>query len=201
MGRFLVGIVCGAALLAAGALVYTRGSDGCFGRCGAGTECRDHTCLAEAAPAPGRPIVTRHHRHHGGGDSPAAPPPPQLHPGDEKMVAEGDGLGRPEHIDLTAQGDDGRELQQEDLDGVFNPAQPAIERCITDALGDLPLETGKVIVGLRVERAGRVSRVRVEAPAVLQRHGLTRCIRGVVDPLHFPASGGASVVTYPFELK
>jgi hypothetical protein len=35
----------------------------------------------------------------------------------------------------------------------------------------------------------------------MQRNGLTRCIRGAVTGLRFPNSGGASVVTYPFELK
>ena len=109
--------------------------------------------------------------------------------------------GRPEHIDLTAQGDDGKELSQEDLDRVFRPSEPAITRCITAALGDAPLETGKVEVGFRVEKTGEVSRVRVEAPALLQRNGLTKCVRSSVTALRFPRSGGANVVTYPFEIK
>jgi hypothetical protein len=117
------------------------------------------------------------------------------------MVTQGDALGRPERIDLSQTGDDARELQQEDLDRTFRPSEPAILRCITDALGDAPLESGKVEVGLRVERSGQVNRVRIEAPQLLQRNGLSRCIRGVVTALKFPASGGASVVTYPFELK
>jgi hypothetical protein len=116
------------------------------------------------------------------------------------MVAQGDALGRPQRIDLTQTGDDGRELSQDDLDRVVHAAEPAILRCITTAVGDAPLD-GKVELGLRVEESGQVSRVRVEAPALLQRQGLTRCIRAVVTPLRFPASGGASVVTYPFELK
>jgi len=36
---------------------------------------------------------------------------------------------------------------------------------------------------------------------LLQRNGLSKCVRGVVTGLHFPRSGGAMVVTYPFELK
>ena len=124
----------------------------------------------------------------------------QLKPGDEKMIAQGDALGRPERIDLS-EGSSNRELQQEDLDHVFHPSEPAILRCITDALGDAPLESGKVEVGLRVERSGQVSRVRVEGPQLLQRNGLNRCVRGVVTALKFPVSGGANVVTYPFELK
>jgi hypothetical protein len=206
MARFLVGLLCGAALCAGVVLVggvsWLRSSSGCWGRCGDGTRCVDHHCLA-AAPshAPAAPVHAGRHHHRHSGDSPSAPPEITLHPGDEKMVAQGDSLGRAEHVDLTAAGDDGKELEQEDLDRVFHPSQPSIERCITDALGDIPLETGRVEVAFRVERSGQVSRARVTAPAILQRQGLTHCVRAVVDGLRFPASGGASVVTYPFELK
>jgi hypothetical protein len=199
MGRLFAGILLGAALLAGGVVAYTRG-DGCLGRCGEGTRCADHRCVAAVEPSRAPPPVTkepRRRRRHDG-SSPAAPEV-KLEPGDEKVVAQGDSLGRPERIDLSQP--DGHELSQEELDGVFQPAQPRIERCITDALGDAPLDTGRVEVGLRVERSGDVKRVRVEAPQLLQRRGLTRCVRGVVAALHFPASGGASVVTYPFELK
>lgn len=202
MGRFLVGLLVGVGLCAGAAVFWLGGPATCLGRCGSATRCVDRRCVAAEAPATPAPPAHagRHHRRHGGGDSPAAPVP-ELHPGDEKMVAEGDALGRSQHVDLTENGDDGRELEQADLDQVFNPSQPRIERCITDALGELPLETGRVEVSLRVEHTGQVSRVRVLAPAILQRQGLTRCIRAIVDPLRFPVSGGASVVTYPFELK
>jgi len=199
MARVLVGVLLGAALIVGGVLAYTRG-DGCLGRCAEGTRCADHRCVAAVepsrAPAPVTKEPRRRRRHDG--NSPAAPEV-KLEPGDEKPVAQGDALGRPERIDLSQP--DGRELSQDDLDAVFHPAQPRIERCITDALGDAPLETGRVEVGLRVERSGDVKRVRVEAPQLLQRRGLTRCVRGVIASLRFPASGGASVVTYPFELK
>ncbi len=195
MARVLVGLLAGLALAAAGAWLWQR-LEPCLGRCGAGTQCREQACVASmtvpATPAP------KEKRRRARRDSPAAPEV-HLKPGDEKMLAEGDSLGRPEKIDLSEP--DARELSQEDLDGVFHGANPRIERCITDALGDAPLESGRVEVGFRVEKSGQVSRVRVEAPALLQHQGLTRCIRGAVASLNFPASGGASVVTYPFELK
>jgi hypothetical protein len=46
-----------------------------------------------------------------------------------------------------------------------------------------------------------VSKVRVEAPQLMQRNGLTRCLRGVATSLRFPASGGSSVYTHAYELK
>jgi hypothetical protein len=123
----------------------------------------------------------------------------QLKPGDEKMVVQGDVLGRPEHIDLSQP--DGVELSQDDIDKVFNPSNPRIISCITDAIGDYPLDSGKVVVGLRIEKNGSVSRVRLDAPSLLVRQGLYKCIRSVVGAMRFPASGGSQVVTYDFGVK
>jgi hypothetical protein len=199
MGKLFAGVLVGVALAAAGAWLW-QSSTPCLGRCGSGTECRAGDCVAATAPLAPPPTKDKHRRARR--DSPAAP---ELHlkPGDEKMIAEGDALGRPEKLDLSGSvaEPDARELSEEDLEGVFHGASPRIEKCITDALGDAPLETGRVEVGFRVEKSGSVSRVRVTAPALLQHQGLTRCIRGAVASLIFPASGAASVVTYPFELK
>jgi hypothetical protein len=205
MGRFFAGALASAALLAGAIFFFWTRSDGgaCLGRCGAGTRCADHQCVAAAVePAhPAPPQKDPRRRRHAAGPG-AATPEVTLRPGDEKMTAQGDALGRPERIDLSKEAkDDERELSQEDLDRVVHAAEPQISRCITDALGDAPLETGRVEIGLRVERSGEVKRLRVEAPALLVRQGLYRCLRGVVGALRFPASGGASVVTYPFELK
>jgi hypothetical protein len=117
------------------------------------------------------------------------------------MVTEGDALGRPERIDLSRGGDDGKELSQDDLDRIFARSRGDISNCIGDAIGDAPLDTGKVEVAFRVERSGSVSRVRVSAPQLLMRKGLTRCVRPIVAGLAFPRTGGASVVTYPFHIQ
>ena len=209
MSRIFLGVIIGIALAAGGAFAWSKKMDGCFGRCGDGTRCEANQCLAVIAATPmAAPAKTQRTRRRGsngqnngaGGDSPIAPEI-TLKPGDEKMVAQGDALGRPEHIDLTAPGDDGRELTQDLIDPVFHARDAAITKCITTTLGDAPLETGKIEIGLRVEHGGEVSRIRVEGPALLQRNGLTACIKKAVSGLRFPRSGGATVVTYPFELK
>jgi hypothetical protein len=125
----------------------------------------------------------------------------KLQPGDEHIATAGEALGRAEHIDLSQAGDDGHDLSQEDLDAVFRPAQSAISRCITEAVGDYPLESGKIEVGFRVERTGQVHKVRITAPQLLMRRGFPGCVRPLVTALRFPASGGANVVTYPFALQ
>jgi hypothetical protein len=198
MGRIVAGLLLGALLVGGGAALWLHG-DPCLGRCGDGTQCRQQRCVVPtAAVAPAPAPKERHRRARRGGDS-AAAPEVHLQPGDDKMRAEGDALGRPERLDLSQP--DAHELSQDELDGVFHGASPRIEKCITDALGDAPLESGRVEVGFRVEKSGQVNRVRVEAPALLQRQGLNHCVRAAVTALHFPASGASSVVTYPFELK
>ncbi len=203
--RVIFGMLLASALLVGGAALFMNATDGCVGRCGDGTRCDDHRCVPNApAPAVATAAPAKERKRRRGGkpssDGTAAPEV-QLHPGDEKMVAQGDALGRPEHIDLTEGGGDGKELSQEDMDRVMRGAESAITRCITDAVGDAPLESAKVEVGMRVERGGQVTRVRVEGPALLQQKGLTKCVRGIVTGLHFPPSGGATVATYPYELK
>jgi len=196
----LFGIVVGAALAAGGGWLYLQRSKDCVGRCGDGTRCFSGRCIAATQPTTVASAPTpKKRRHHGGGGG--AQPELKLEPGDERIATAGDSLGRAEHVDLTQGGDDGRELQQEDLDAVFRPAQSAISRCITDAVGDYPLESGKIEVGFRVEKTGAVHKVRITAPQLLMRRGFAACVRPIVTALHFPASGGANVVTYPFALQ
>jgi len=115
-------------------------------------------------------------------------------------VSQGDALGRPEHIDLSKPDDpNAKELGEDELDQKLRN-HGGIRQCISDAIGDWPLETAKVVVGLRIEKDGRVSKVRVEAPALLQRNGLHRCIRSVLGSVRFSNSGGATVATYDYSI-
>lgn len=198
MLRFTLGIVFGLGLAVAGGWLYLHKGKDCLHRCGSGTQCFDGHCLASgpATTVTSKPKPPHRRRHRSTAQA-------ELHlaPGDERSASAGDALGRPQHVDLTQAGDDGRELDQSDLDAVFHPAEPAITRCITDAVGDYPLEHGKIEVAFRVERSGAVRKVRVTAPQLLMRRGFYACVRPVVTRLHFPASGGANVVTYPFALQ
>jgi hypothetical protein len=204
--RLVFGVILGAALAAGGGWIYINKAKDCIGRCGDGTRCFSGRCIAAgpatsvaSTPSPARSKRKRKSGAGGGGDP--AQPELKLSPGDERMSAAGESLGRPERIDFTQGGDDGKELDQDQLDAVFRGAQSGISRCISDAVGDYPLETGKVTVHLRVERSGEVKRMRVEAPQLLMRRGLYACVRPLVTRLRFPASGGANVVEYPFALQ
>jgi hypothetical protein len=201
--RLVFGIIIGAALAAGGGWIYiNKAPNNCVGRCGDGTRCFTGRCIA-AGPATSvatTPSLAKKRKRRGGGGDPAQPEL-KLSPGDERITASGDALGRPEHVDFTQGGDDGKDLDQDQLDAVFHTAQSGVTHCITDAVGDYPLETGKVTIHFRVERSGEVKKVRVEAPQLLIRRGLYACVRPLVTRLRFPASGGANVVEYPFALQ
>jgi hypothetical protein len=206
VGRILVGLLLGVGI-AVGVAAWLRLDPRrpCLDRCADGTRCTASgiagRCVAAAPPLPPEEKRRRRHRSDGAGLHVSAQPEVKLQPGDERMVADGDALGRPERIDFSKDGDQGHELAQEDLDRVFHAADGEISRCVGDAVGDAPLTSGRVDVALRVERSGTVSRVRITAPQLLQRRGVSRCVRPLVTRMRFPASGGASVATYPFDLN
>ena len=131
------------------------------------------------------------------------PEPVKLSPADLKLVSQGDDLSRPDVVHLGDATDDrgSRELNQDDIDQRFRAKEEAILDCIAHARPDEETYVpGRVTVKFRIQRTGNVRGVRVEAPAILQKGGLTGCIRGVVGGLRFPPSNGSQSVSYPFSL-
>lgn len=141
---------------------------------------------------------------------PVAPPDPEPEPepvrlgaADLKMVAQGDDLSRPDVVRMDLSDDSGtRDLGQDEIDARFRSKEEAVLSCISRARPDEDTYVpGRVLVKFRIQRAGTVRGVRVEAPAILQRGGIFPCIKGVLGGLRFPPSGGSQVVTYPFTLS
>ena len=137
-----------------------------------------------------------------GGSPESEPEPVKLSAADLKMVGQGDDLSRPDVIRLDLSDDSGtHELSQDDIDGRFRAREEEILSCISRARPDEETYVpGRVTVKFRIQRSGNVRGVRVEAPAILQRGGLTGCIKNVVGALRFPPSNGSQVVSYPFSL-
>jgi hypothetical protein len=197
-GALVALVLAGAA--AVGVYTWQKRADPCFARCGEGTRCEAGLCRP-IPPAPIAAAPAPHRRRRGVTHDGA--PVPQLQPGDTKVNVEGDKLGRPgARLDLTG-ADDGlpSQLEQDAIDAVFDPERGAISQCLVDAVGDYPLERARVEVGFRVEPGGGVSKVRIESPQLLLRNHLAACIRPRVTGLRFPKASGATVATYPFELK
>ena len=210
MLRFLLGFVFAFATLAGAAYLYLGKAgmkDACLDRCGEGTRCASSHCIPSFSDRTPEPVDKKGGRRHSkrlqlsAGGITSAEPEKKLAPGDDKTTTTGDALGRPEHIDMTQGGGDGKELSQNDIDRVWASAEPTLSRCITEALGDWPLESGKLEVSYRIEKDGTVKKVRLAAPQLLVRQGLYGCMRTKIASLKFPQSGGASVVTFPFQIQ
>jgi hypothetical protein len=136
-------------------------------------------------------------------DDPPEPERVHLTAADLRIVGQGDDLNRPDVVRMDlGDGRTGRELTQDDIDARFRPEEGAILDCISNARPDPETYVpGRVTVKFRIQRDGHVRGLRVEAPAILQKGGLTSCVRNVVGKLRFPTSDGSQVVTYPYSLS
>jgi len=130
------------------------------------------------------------------------PEPVKLRAADLKIIWQGEDLSRPETMSLDFSKDSGgRELSQDEIDARFHTKEDAVLGCVTRARPDeYTFVPGRVTVRFRIQRTGAVKGVQVEAPVILQKGGLTGCIKGVVGGLRFPASNMSQVITYPFSL-
>jgi hypothetical protein len=122
-----------------------------------------------------------------------------VRPADLRTVSEGDNLNTPDVIDGNAPS--GPEPSQDEVDKRFRARQDDVLACIEKAqpAGDVPV-SGKVVVRFRMQRSGAVRGVRVDAPAVLMKGGLYKCVRPVLTSLHFPPSSQSLIMSYPFSL-
>ena len=130
------------------------------------------------------------------------PEPVKLRAADLKMVWQGEDLSRPENMRLDFSSDAvGHELSQDEIDARFRTKEDGVLGCVARARPDeYTFVPGRVSVRFRIQRTGTVKGVQVEAPVILQKGGLTSCIKGVVGSLRFPASNMSQVITYPFSL-
>ena len=106
-----------------------------------------------------------------------------------------------DYVDLATEGGQAaKELSTEEVDRLFRRLDAAIVACIDRARGEVEV-LGQVTVSLRIERSGRVEKVQVTAPALLQRGEIYACIRPLVTGLRFAPSGRALIMSYPFDLR
>lgn len=199
MGRFLGGVLLGVLLGGGGVWWWThRGGDAVIA-----------TTTVDAGVAPGAPTPPGKKKRRaprgqsgdtmlvaeGGGAEPVP-----LTAADLRMVAEGDALKPPAAaVDFTGDGE-ARTLSGDEINEGVRARKGAIEGCLVDARGADEVRA-RITVGAVVTGEGKVSQVRVEAPAILQRRGLAACLRKQFLAMRFPATGRATVLSVPFDLE
>jgi hypothetical protein len=174
------------------------------------------SAVVSANPDAGARVVSKKPRKHARGaariarEAPGETPAPEgesepirLSAADLRQVAQGDDLSRPDVLRLDMSNEkELAELTQDQIDERFRAEETAILECITRARPDPETYVaGKVTVKFRIQRAGTVRGVRVEAPSILQRNGLYECVKGVVGRLRFPSAGTSQIISYPFKLS
>ncbi len=201
---FLLGLLCLAGYV--GFQQYQKGEDPCLGHCGAKTQCREGTCelIAEAKTSKRKGKRSRRRRRGKRRQSASNPAQPALRTPsakDLRSVARGPSLRKTDYVDLSSAGGTQRELSGAEISHKVRRLDPKIVACIDRARGDYDIAGGKVLVGLRVERSGRVKQVKVTAPRVMQRAGLHACIKPLITSLVFPPSARSIIMTYPYSLR
>jgi hypothetical protein len=125
--------------------------------------------------------------------------PVQLTEADLAMVWKGDAVELPpKEVDMES-GAEARSLSGGEINQVIRGSSQAVSDCLTSAAGNAELKA-QITLKLLVDGNGRVKKVRTRAPTYLFAHGLNACIRGAAFDLAFPATGGHTVVTAPYDL-
>jgi hypothetical protein len=137
----------------------------------------------------------------GQGDLPIEdPPPPPLTAVDRALEWRGDDVALPpRNIDMTGAGAEARSLDDAEINQVINSQTGGVRDCVVQCATNTDL-SATITVKLLVDGRGRVTRSRIQAPHYLFEHGLLGCTQRALGRMHFPATGGATIVTLPVNL-
>jgi hypothetical protein len=137
----------------------------------------------------------------GQGDLPIEdPPPPPLTAADRALEWRGDDVALPpRNIDMAGAGAEARSLDDAEINQVINGQTGGVRDCVVQGAMNTDL-SATITVKLLVDGRGRVTRSRIQAPHYLFEHGLLACTQRALGRMHFPAAGGATIVTLPVNL-
>lgn len=130
-------------------------------------------------------------------DEPALPP---LTAADRALEWRGDDVALPPRtIDMSGGGGEGRALDDGEINQTINSQAGGVRDCVVQGATNTDL-SATITVKLLVDGHGRVTRSRIQAPHYLFEHGLLACTQRALGRMHFPATGGATIVTLPVNL-
>lgn len=160
------------------------------------------TPIAEPAPAEPAPARRRGRKRTPAPSAEGAPgqeAPAPLTAAQERLVWRGDAVALPPTEHDFSSGDERRALTDDEIGAAVRAHGDAVIQCMARAASGLSLRA-KVTLQLLVDGHGRVTRHRVQAPAVLFERGVAPCIGTALRAWRFPATGAPTLVTAPFEL-
>lgn len=89
-------------------------------------------------------------------------------------------------------------LTQAEIDAKLKPVSGEIGKCYLDAAGSA--RGGKLLVQLEIHRRGTLDAVSVEVPGLPAKAArkVEGCVRGLVEPLEFPARRAPTTAVLPY---
>jgi hypothetical protein len=128
------------------------------------------------------------------------PEPAPLSAADRALEWRGDDVALPaQTIDMTGGGREARPLDDGEITATINSQAGGVKDCVVQGATNTDLRA-TITVKLLVDGRGRVTRSRIQAPHYLLEHGLLGCTQRALGRMHFPATGGATLVTLPVNL-
>jgi hypothetical protein len=128
------------------------------------------------------------------------PEPTPLTAADRALESRGDTTALPaQTIDLAGGGREARALDDGEINATINNQAGAVKDCVVQGATGTDLRA-TITVTLVVDGHGHVARSRIQAPHYLFEHGLLGCTQRALGRMHFPATGGATLVTLPVNL-
>jgi hypothetical protein len=126
------------------------------------------------------------------------PAPAPLTAADRALEWRGDDVTLPAQT-LDMAGGGARPLDDGEINRTINSQAAGVKECVVQAATNTDLRA-TITVKLVVDGHGRVTRSRVQAPHYLFEHGLLGCTQRALGRIHFPATGGQTLVTIPVTL-
>ncbi len=195
--RFLLGLIVGVALGAGG--MYGALEEPWLGAAQVSEEPDAGVVAADSADKRKRRRRGRRGRRAAAAEQSAGAEVPALTEADRKMVWRGDKVALPQReVDFAADSG-GRPLNSGEINAVVERQSQPVIGCITEARGDAPLDA-RIRLEMLVSGDGRVTKLRVRAPAYLFAHGFLGCARQAGRSLRFPATGAPTIVEVPYDL-
>jgi hypothetical protein len=104
----------------------------------------------------------------------------------------------PTKIDMGG-GGEARPLDDSEINGTIGSQAGGVRDCVVQGATNTDL-SATITIKLLVDGRGRVTRSRIQAPHYLFEHGLLGCAQRALGRMHFPATGGPTIVTLPVNL-
>jgi hypothetical protein len=104
----------------------------------------------------------------------------------------------PQNIDVGGAGD-ARGLDDGEIQATISGQAGGVKDCVVQGATGTDLRA-QIVVKLLVDKTGRVTKSRIQAPHYMQDKGLLPCAKRALGGMHFPATGAPTVVTLPVNL-